>query len=102
MSAPEDLLALQIRAAKLPAPEREYKFHPVRKWRLDFAWPAKLWACEVEGGHWTGGRHVRGAGFEKDAEKYAHAALQGFRLLRVTSAMVKDGRALAWLSEALA
>src|SRR5690606_39740371 len=58
MSALEDALALHIRAHKLPEPVREYRFHPERRWRFDFAWPDLRVAAEVEGGIHIGGRHV--------------------------------------------
>jgi hypothetical protein len=45
---------------------------------------------------------VRGAGFTADCEKLNAAALAGWLVLRVTSAHVADGRALAWILEALA
>lgn len=101
MSALEESLALQMRAAKLPAWQPEYRFHPKRKWRFDFAWPDMRTACEVEGGNWTGGRHTRPQGFESDCEKYSEAALQGWTVLRVTGAMVKDGRALELVERAV-
>jgi very-short-patch-repair endonuclease len=66
----------------LPAPTLEFKFHPTRKWRFDYAWPALKIALEVEGGIWTGGRHTRGAGFKKDMEKYNAAAVMGWRIIR--------------------
>jgi hypothetical protein len=65
-----------------PLPEAEFRFHPVRRWRFDYAWPAHKLALEVEGGVWTGGRHTRGAGFVKDMEKYNEAAAAGWRLIR--------------------
>lgn len=49
MSAPEDLLAFQLRASKI-ACEREFRFHPTRRWRFDFAWQPEKLAVEVEGG----------------------------------------------------
>lgn len=85
----------------MPEPVREYRFHPKRKWRFDFAWPARLVAVEVEGGTFSGGRHSRGKGFEADCEKYAEAAILGWRVLRVTTAMVNDGRALALIERAM-
>ena len=100
-SALEEEFALQLRAAKLPHPVREHVFAPPRRWRFDFAWPAQMAAIEVEGATWSGGRHVRGSGFEQDAEKYGRAAILGWRVVRVTGAMVKDGRALAWAQELL-
>ena len=45
---------------------KEYKFHPVRKWRFDYAIPEHKIALEVEGGVWTGGRHTSPKGFLGD------------------------------------
>jgi very-short-patch-repair endonuclease len=97
----EASLALQLRALGLPVPEREYRFHPGRQWRFDFAWPTQYLALEVEGGLYRGGRHVRPQGFEADCEKYNAAAVAGWTLLRVTGAMVKDGRAYQWVERAM-
>lgn len=69
---------------KIPAPHPEYKFHPVRKWRIDYAWPETKVAVEIEGGVWNGGRHVQPRGFIKDIEKYNSMALCGWLLLRFT------------------
>jgi very-short-patch-repair endonuclease len=96
----EDDLLQQIQTAKLPPPEREYKFHPVRKWRVDFAYPIHNIAIEVEGGVWIHGRHNRGLGFEKDCEKYNELALAGFYLYRFTSSMIHDGTALRTVERA--
>lgn len=41
-----DLLT-QVRAAGLPAPVTEHRFHPVRRWRFDFAWPDEHLALEI-------------------------------------------------------
>jgi very-short-patch-repair endonuclease len=91
----ERLLLLHLRAAGLPEPIREYRFHPSRRWRFDFAWPAAMLAVEVEGGSWIHGRHVRGRGFEADCEKYNVAVLLGWRILRFTPAMIESGAALS-------
>ena len=86
----------------MPQPETEYRFHSKRRWRFDFAWPGLMLAVEVEGGQWVNGRHNRaGAGYEGDLEKYNAAALAGWRVLRFSGDMVKDGRALATVLEAL-
>lgn len=77
----------------------EYRFHPVRRWRFDFCWPAEKIAVEIEGGTWSGGRHTTGSGFKKDCEKYNHAAKMGFCVLRFTSDMVKSGEAIEWTKE---
>ena len=64
---------------------KEFRFHPVRRWRFDYAIPEALVAIEVEGGIYAGGRHVRGAGYEKDCQKYNEAQLLGWIVLRYPS-----------------
>ena len=71
-------------AAGLPVPVPEFKFHPTRRWRFDFAWPDRRLAVEIEGGAWIGGRHTRGAGFINDAIKYNSATEIGWKILRYT------------------
>lgn len=90
MSDLEELLALALRATNLPAAKREYRFHPVRRWRFDFAWPAHKAAVEVEGGVWTSGRHTRGSGFVADCDKYNTAVLMGWRVLRVPGPRIAE------------
>ena len=72
------------RAAGLPEPVAEHRFHAQRKWRFDWAWPQDRIAIEQDGGAWTRGRHVTGAGFVKDMEKLNAAVLAGWRVFRVT------------------
>ncbi len=64
--------------------EKEYKFHPTRRWRFDYAIPEHKIALEVEGGVWTGGRHTSPKGFLNDMEKYNTATMMGWRVLRTT------------------
>lgn len=90
-----------ISAVGLPPPIREYRFAPPRRWRFDYCWPDRRIALEIEGGTWNGGRHVRGKGYERDCQKYNAATLAGWTVLRVTTPMVRDGRALALLEQAL-
>lgn len=79
----------------LPLPEREYRFDPARRWRLDFAWVEQRLAVEVEGlTGGAGGRHQRAAGFERDAEKYNALTLAGWHLLRFPPAQIRSGRAI--------
>jgi very-short-patch-repair endonuclease len=95
----EASLLTQVRAAGLPDPVPEYAFDPGRGWRFDYCWPEARLAVEVEGGTRKpgGGRHNRAAGYERDCEKYNRAALGGWVVLRFTTRMVADGRALAAL-----
>ena len=60
----------------------EYRFHPTREWRFDFAVPAARVAIEVEGGIWNGGRHFREEGWRRDLEKYNEAAACGWLVIR--------------------
>lgn len=66
----------------------EHRFHAVRKWRFDFAHLASKTAIEIEGGVWSGGRHTRGAGYAKDAEKYNEANFDGWSVIRLVGPMI--------------
>lgn len=102
LSHGEGLLAWQVRMAGFPSPDREHRFDPARRWRFDFAWPSIRVAVEVEGGTWVRGRHTSGSGYAADLDKYNSAALAGWLVVRVTTGMVDDGRALQWVADALA
>jgi hypothetical protein len=87
----ESTLAQQLITLGLPEPEREYRFHPTRKWRFDLAYPdmvPKL-AIEIEGGSWIMGRHNRAKGFQADLCKYNAAVGLGWRILRYTPQQVR-------------
>lgn len=77
----------------------QHKFHPAREWRFDFAWPDMKLAIEVEGGTFSGGRHVRGKGYEADCEKYNTAAAMGWTLFRFTSRMVSSGLGIQFVED---
>lgn len=97
----EETFAFQIRALGLPAPEREFRFHPKRRWLFDFSWPELMLAVEVEGGTGINGRHVRPAGFREDCIKYASATLLGWRVIRGDSRMVTNGMLAAFAEQAI-
>lgn len=102
-SAIEELLAMQLRSCKLDTGMvREHLPAKPRRWRVDFAWPDRKLAVEVEGGAWIGGRHTRGVGFGADCEKYAELTVAGWTVLRVTGRHVKTGQALQWIEQAMA
>ena len=110
MTSPaEQLLAVQLEQAGIPF-EREYRFAPPRRWRADFKiglviarhdWVDRRILIEIDGGGYVAGRHSRGTGIEKDAEKQSAAAILGYRVVRVTPKQVEDGRALSWIRQAL-
>jgi len=76
-----------IKDENIAPPVAEFVFHPVRKWRFDFAWPECMLAVEIEGGIWTAGRHIRPVGMENDMIKYNAAAELGWRVLRYSRGM---------------
>ena len=98
----ERALMTLLKWGGLPEPEREYRFVPGRKFRADFAYPADRLLIEVDGGAFIAGRHTRGTGFEKDAEKASLAAVNGWRVIRVTPRHIDSGQALEWIRAALA
>ena len=110
LSPGEELLALHIRAAKLPEPAREFIFHPTRNFRFDFCWPDERYrlAVEINGGNrlatigrdgkpYAVGRHTQ----DKDLTKLNEAVLLGYRVLTFTPDMVKSGEAIQIIERAL-
>ena len=91
------------RVAQGPPLEREVQFHPTRKWRADFAHLASRTLIEIEGGIFLpgGGRHSRGLGYTKDAEKYLEAVLAGWTVIRLTEKQLELDfieRIVAWIN----
>lgn len=80
---------------------KEFRFHPVRRWRFDYALPSHKIALEVEGGVWSGGRHTRPQGFLGDIEKYNTATLLGWRVFRTTPENLFSKETLNLLKEAI-
>lgn len=84
-------------------PVREHRFATGlgRHWRADIAYPEQRLAVEVDGGSWVGGRHVSGTGFAEDCLKLNAAAALGWRVVRVTPAMIDSGEAVRAVRAAL-
>lgn len=97
----EAALDLALRALQFPAYQREYRFDSVRLWRLDFAWPERKVAVEVEGGIWRrgGGAHSHPTNILRDIEKHNAYTLAGWKVYRVTGEMVKQGTAVDLLQK---
>jgi very-short-patch-repair endonuclease len=109
VSALEELLALQLKAAKIPC-LREFRFAEPRRFRFDFVvWDQAVdfdatscrLAVECEGGSWVKGAHGRGVHFASDCEKYNLATELGWRVLRYTMSQIKSGEALAQIERCL-
>lgn len=102
MSKAEELLEFHLKALKIDH-VREFRFHPARRWRFDFAIPEIMLAVEVEGitsygknknGSMRLGRHQTAKGIEADLEKYDEAMRLGWNIYRCSQSMVKSGRAI--------
>ena len=86
------------RAAGLPEPVPEYRWHPVRKFRADYALPLHRVLIEIDGGLFINGGHSRGAARMHDMAKDRAATLLGWRTLRYAptelTAIISDLRIL--------
>lgn len=71
--------------------KKELKFHPVRKWRFDFAIESINLAIEFEGGIFQNkSGHNTAKHYSKDTQKYAQATILGWSILRYTALTFKD------------
>jgi hypothetical protein len=84
-----------------PVPEFAFALARGRKWRLDWAWPDRRVAIEIDGGGYVQGRHHRAAGFSEDCVKLNTAAIEGWIVLRATPQQVADGSAFEFVRHAL-
>jgi len=99
---PAERLEYQLTESRdIPRFAKEHRFHPTRRWRFDFAWPALLVAVEVHGGVFVQGHHNRGKGFCDDREKAAEAQLLGWIILEVAEPHIRSHQALDWIRRAL-
>jgi hypothetical protein len=98
-----DAMLAQLRYAGLDTLfEREFAFHPTRKWRLDLFTraPTTPLGIELHGAvsEFNRGRHLRGGpqgGFVRDREKINAAIECGIRVLEYWPEVIADGSALA-------
>ena len=108
----EELLASQFKEMGW-RPRRQFKFHPMRKFKADFAWVGKKILVEVDGGIYSRygakrcplcqqlprGGHI--THFDKDRERDNLAQLAGWQVFRFTASMVKDRSALYFMERVL-
>ena len=104
-------LARHIQWEGLPEPEEEFPFalEEGRKFRFDFAWPARKLAVEVDGGKHMIRRSRRDGrpvivgdhNRPEDLARQNLAALLGWRILRYTPKMVASGEAIRDLKREL-
>lgn len=76
---------------------REYRFHPTRRWRMDFALVEQKIAFEIQGGLYKSeSGHRSRSGVKRDYEKFNEAMKLLWRVFQVTSANLQDA---AWLAQ---
>lgn len=99
----EDELVAQVALVGLPAPVRQFRAIPGRKFAWDLSWPDLGLLVDISGGIHLGtrGGHSSPAGLRRDAEKLNLAVIAGFRCLVVTGDQVRSGQALSWIEAAL-
>ena len=98
-----DLAFLQLlKDAKLPVPESEFRFHPERKWRFDFAYVEQKIAIEIEGALYVKNKgHNSVTGILRDIEKYNEAAILGWKLIRIPSHEIHKAKTIDLIIRAL-
>lgn len=101
-SAEENFL-LQWRGGQYACcmPVRNHRFHPLRKWELDFAWPTWRVGLEIQGGIWIGGAHARPTNILRDLEKHNALLDLGWAVWHFTPAQVMAGTAVQHLERVL-
>lgn len=71
-----------VRNVGMPLPQRQHKFHPTRRFRLDFAWIDCKVAVEINGGTYTDvSRHNFGPAMHSEYDKHNLAVAYGWALL---------------------
>lgn len=80
---------------------REYRFHPTRRWRFDYAFPDYKVAVEFDG-LFGGKAHTSVRMVAKDSEKMNQAALLGWIVVRVNSQSLRDQSGYRDIEQAIA
>ncbi len=74
----------------LPAPVRQFRHNPKRKFAWDYAWPDFKLLVDLQGATFIRGGHSRGVGQERDFEKLNDAVAMGFRPLLFGTLAMKN------------
>lgn len=80
-----------------PIGDIEVQFHPVRRWRFDWAFTRAKVAVELDGYTY----HSSRPGWLKDMEKFNEASLLGWHVFHVTPKDVESGKASELMSRVL-
>ena len=100
-SEAERALEFQLTALKIRF-EREVRFAPPRRFRIDFVIrrpDGAVLAVEVQGGVYVRGAHNRGKHKQSEGEKSALIALAGMFLMTPTGEQAHSGAAAEWIGK---
>lgn len=78
--------------------EREFVFHPRRKWRFDFCFPEIMLAVEYDGLMSGDASHASVGGILRDAEKANEAQLLGWMVIRMNAKTIHDRTGAGFLT----
>lgn len=81
--------------------EKEYKFHPKRRWKFDYYFPDKYVAIEVEGGIFNKKAHGSITGILRDIEKYNEAQILGIKVIRIPTHRLYKSETLDLITRAI-
>lgn len=84
-----------------PTYQKEYRFHNIRRWRFDFAYPDEKIAFEYEGIYSKMSGHTTWKGFAGDCEKYNYAQELGWKVYRFTWDMLQKGETVDFIKKVL-
>lgn len=93
----EGEFAFVLKAHGIGGYHRQFRFHPVRKWAADFAWPVSRFIVDIDGMLFKPGPggHTSPAGIRRDYERDLAAMALGYRVLRLTSEMIESPEVIA-------
>lgn len=97
-----DLFLAYLAETLTPPPVREWQFCKGRLWRADYAWPDAGLILEVQGGHFIGKGHSKGARAREDYEKQNAAVRLGLRVLKYQCDLLIRPETIAEIRQVLA
>jgi len=97
----EEAFLFWCKALKLPIPARNLRFHPIRKFEIDFAWPEQKIGVEINGAVFSGGGHARPLGIIRDYQKSNLLVQSGWRVLRFIPSEIISGKAMREVQDLL-
>lgn len=73
-------------------PERQYRWHPERMYRADFAFVEERVLVEIQGTRSLKSRHLTPNGYHQDAIRMCEAQIMGWKILYIDSMFDKEWR----------